>query len=274
MSKRWLVTFSGSDYDATTERIVADGPRFGADEVLVFDDAWLDTTEFRTLNRWLWDHPGQRYPDGRTRRRGYGWYAWKSFVIQYALDYFADMGDIVFYTDGDTFPVADFSVCYDTTQRDGAMLFVASGQSNHRWCKRDCYVVMGQDAEPMRYAYVPAGNARYMGFLKGPWKPRQLLQEWLAYSVNPTATTFDPSMLRPELPEFTEHRTEQAILTLLAYRYGYKLHRECCEGGEGWPEDRDMYGQIFSQVHQRNGAPPTGSKFAGRWDKTGRIGDL
>ena len=271
---RVLTTFSGSTYDTITEPCIANALKYGADEVWVYDDAWLMRHPFRELrsNKWLWEH---HY------KRGMGWYAWKPLCIIDALERVksdADSEDvwcdaIIAYCDGDTYPVADFSVLFDVAKRDGAMMFAASGHSQHRWCKRDAYIILNQDRP--EYHNSPAGNARYMAFKAGDWAGKQFLWE-LANLLRPMRRprrSTRPS-LAPELEGFTESRSEQAIMTLLAHKYGYKLHRECCEGGEGWPEDRDMYGQIFSQVHQRNGAPPTGSKFAGRWDKTGRIGDL
>jgi hypothetical protein len=257
---RVLTTFSGSTYDTITEPCIANALKYGADEIWIYDDLWMTKHPFysQASNRWLYEH---HY------KRGFGWYTFKMVMLLDAwsrlsrADWIEDETSLLAYCDGDTYPIADFSV-----------LFIASGQMQRQWCKRDAYIILAQD-EP-KYHDAPAGNARYMSFKVGDWQAYQFICEWLTYSCNPVATTFDPSVLGPELPGFTESRSEQAIMTLLALKYGYKLHRECCEGGEGWPEDRDMYGQIFSQVHQRNGAPPTGSKFAGRWDKTGRIGDL
>ena len=50
--------------------------------------------------------------------------------------------------------------------------------------------------------------------------------EWLTYAVNPVATTFDPSTLGPEDEGFRESRSEQAIMSLLAYKYNIKLEKE------------------------------------------------
>lgn len=249
---RFYVTFSGADYDTTTERIVATAPMYGADKVTIYDDTWLRDHEFYELNSWLWKHHGGR--------KGYGWFAWKPLVILDALDRCA-AGDLVLYSDADTFPVADLSPIYNIADRDGAMLFAAIWHQNDHWCKRDCFVVMGQDNE--KYYERQAGVARYMAFKKGPWKPRQFLMEWLTYCVNPLATTFDPCVLGlPERPGFKEHRTEQAIMTLLAHKYGYKLYREACDSGEPHPQDRHLFGQIFQQVNcTHEGTPQTGSRF-------------
>jgi hypothetical protein len=251
---RTLVTFSGAPYDATTRQIVQRAPALGADAVIVYDDRWLVTHPFFVVNRWLWDHP---------HKRGFGWYAWKPLVILQTLAQLHD-GDTVLYVDADTVPIAPFGVLFDLcAQQGGVLLFASEGHRQVEWCKRDCYVVMGQD-DP-RYYDVPAGVARFAVFQKGSWLATQLLSEWLAYAVHPLATTFDPSVLRPELPGFIEHRAEQAILTNLAHKYGVTLHREACAAGNGSRRDRDCYGQLFEQINadvEHVSSPPLGSAYA------------
>ena len=246
--KRTLITMSGAKYDATTEIIMRRGLELGADRVLVYDDAWVSEHEFRKVNAWVFDHPGDR-----NGKRGHGWYSWKPLLIIDALDH-CEHGDVVMYLDADTVPIANLSVIFDIAARDGAMFFKAQTHSNHRWNKRDCLIAMGQDNPETQFA--PAGVARFMAFRKGGWRQRQLLWEWLAYAVNPTDTTFDPSVYGKEHEEFAEHRTEQAILTNLCHKHGFKLHRECDESGEESQEDRDLYPQLFRQIRQ--GACPNG----------------
>ena len=266
---RWLITFSGAGYEGPTQRTVADGRRYGAGEVYVYDDAWLLRHPFYGANRWLWDHRSANpaAPPGR----GCGWYAWKPLVLLDALDH-VPPGGVVLYCDGDTYPVADLGPIYGHAAEHGAMFFAASGHQHHRWCTRDCLVVMGQDRALLQakryphpvpdYQHTQHGTARFMAIKQGAWRPKQLLMEWLTYAVNPMATTFEPSVLGAEHPEFTEHRTEQAILTLLCHKHGYKLHREADQSGDGHPEDRELYGQLFEQVHQGgNPHPPTGSPY-------------
>jgi hypothetical protein len=273
--RKIYITFSGQRYDDTTTLIVRDAQRYGASEApWVYDDKWLMGTDFYRHNHWLWEHPGDR-----NGKRGFGWYAWKPYIIMDALERLED-GDIVLYTDADTYPIADFSVLYDECNRiGGAMLFSAVGWEHCQqiWCKRDCFIVMGQD-EP-KYHNADAGVSRFMLFQKGPWKPRQFLMEWLTYCVNPLATTFDENVLgKPNLlcpspatgqpdrpwpgPNFIEHLTEQSIMTNLAHKYGYKLYRELCQFGEISSADRDLYPQLFRQQHMHRYAQTTaGSRF-------------
>lgn len=247
------ITFSGMPYDTTTQKIYQRAKPCGADECRVYDDHWLIHTEFYQHNKWLWDHP---------HKRGFGWYCWKPYIILDALSK-SDNGDVVLYTDADTYPIANLRVIFDTASRDGVMLFAAGHFSNRQWCKADCFTVMGQDEK--KYIDCQAGVARFMAFQNGPWRPRQFLMEWLTYCVNPFATTFDISHYSEENPGFIEHRTEQAIMTLLAHKYGYKLHREADQHGMGFPEDKDLYGQLFCQEPVKDylnvTAPVHGSQF-------------
>jgi hypothetical protein len=270
--KKILITFSGAGYESTTSKIVEGGPRFGADETYVFDDWWLRQQEFYEVNRWLWDHRSPR----AMPVRGFGWYSWKPFLLMHMLDRMSE-GDVVLYTDGDCYPIAPLNPIFDIASRDGAMFFAACGHSNHRWNTRDCLVTMGLDPEHLKakrceslmpdlvanpVQFRKAGVARFMAIQKGPWRPRQLLCEWIAYATNPMATTFEESVLGPEHAEFSEHRTEQAILTNLCHRHGYRLYREACGAGEVDPNDWELYGQLFVQEHQGgNPHPPTGSPF-------------
>ncbi len=244
--KHILICFGGEAYDNTTEIIVRDAPRFGVDKVLVYDDAWLMQQEFYRLNSWLWTHHG----DMQNNPRGFGWFAWKPFIIMHALQHYCAEGDVLLYTDADTYPIFDLTPIYQECVRiGGTMLFAAQGCLHAHWCKRDTFVVMGQDADAYGGSLRSRQHAvaRFMLFEKGPWRVWQFLMEWLAYCLNPLANTFDPSVILPEYPELREPRCEQAILTNLAHKYGHKLYREACQSGEHVADDKDLYPQLFIQ---------------------------
>jgi hypothetical protein len=239
--KKILITFSGSAYDYSTQLIVERARKMGADDVWVYDDRWLIETDFWKLNGWLFDRLDNHGQTGR----GFGWFCWKPFIILDALSRLND-GDIVLFTDADTYPVADFSVLFEECdRRNGMMLFSAVGCENQHWTKRDCLIVMGQDAE--RYRFCQHAVARFMLFQKGSWRVQQFLAEWLTYCLNPLAQTFDPSVILPEYPDLHQHRTEQSVFTLLAHKYGERLYREACQFGNSVDEDKDLYPQLFEQ---------------------------
>lgn len=254
--RRIYITFGGAAYDKQTEIVIRDAPRFGADEVWVYDDAWILKQEFYQLNKWLWTHRGPGNPIGG---RGFGWFCWKPFIIMHALDRLAP-GDMVLYVDGDTYPVADFSVLYELCREQRAVFFKAQGCSNRQWVKRDCWQTMA--CSHLVKLDSDHAVARFMLFQAGQWKPRQLLIEWLTYCLNPLATTFDKSTIGAEYIGFEEHRTEQAILSLLVHKYGYRLYREACQFGDGHVEDQDLYPTLFHQDGSRISAGLEGSRFA------------
>ncbi len=236
--RKIYITFGGEIYDPTTKVIVDDGKNLGADDVWVYDDKWMMEQPFYTQNKWLWEHP---------HKRGFGWYAWKPFIIWDALSRLQD-GDIVMFTDADCVPIRNFGVLYDICAKDGGiMLFAAETHRHYKWCKRDCFVTMGQDEE--KYYDVQAGVARFMLFQKGHWRTTQFLMEWITYCVNPKSTTFDPSTIKEEMEGFIEHRTEQAIMTNLAHKYGLYLYREACDAGHPFDRDKHLYPTLFNQIN-------------------------
>lgn len=257
--KRIYITFGGSAYDPTTRQIVERaGPLGGVDEVVVYDDRWLVKQEFWKLNSWLFDRLDLHGHKGR----GFGWWCWKPFIILDALSRCAD-GDIVIYTDADTFPIAPFGQLFEEcARREGMMLFSAVGCWNTMWTKRDCLIVMGQDET--KYRDCQHAVARFMLFQKGRWRVQQFLAEWLTYCLNPIAQTFDASVLAPEYPELREHRTEQSIFTLLAHKYGEKLYREACQFGNSVDDDKNLYGQLFEQRGTDKPKSLSGSAYGNR----------
>jgi hypothetical protein len=260
--RKVLITFSGAQYHDTTKKTVEDAPKFGATEVLVYDDWWLfnKCPGHIADTRHLIDHP---------RNRGVNWFCFKPFVILDALNRVGPE-DVVFYIDGDTFPIADINVVFDITARDGIMLFMANGWAHQRvWCKRACFVLMNQDKPEYHEAH--CGVARFMGFTH---RHRDFLKSWLGFCMMQECTTFDINPnFGPELPGFKEHRCEQAIMTNLAHKHGIKLHREADEWGDtvdpqGYPDsllDRDLYDRLFTQTWGDNYAPGVvrGDKSAG-----------
>jgi hypothetical protein len=121
------------------------------------------------------------------------------------------------------------------------------------------------------------------------WFERQFLAEWLTYATNRYTTTFDASRylltgdpIGLQVPrgtgwaapqdhhEFEEHRTEQAIMTLLCHKYAqfspeaYTLHREADQSGEEahfYATQPGNYRQLFEQTWLGSNHPVTGSKF-------------
>jgi hypothetical protein len=257
-----LITFGGSAYDGMTARVVQAAPRFGVDNLLVYDDRWLTEQPLFQDPRfqYLYTHKGVGNPNGG---RGFGWFAWKPTVIKDALRRASD-GDVVMFIDADTLPIADLTPLYNQCRADGGqMAFMATATTgplrNGDWNKRDCMITMGMDTAEWRDKGTAV--ARFMLFQKGAPGIAEFLDVWQGYCLNPDCQTFEPSKLAPEHPGFREHRCEQAIYTNLVHRKGLKLYREACEFGKDCPQDWDLYWQLFSQQYTDGVKSLAGSKF-------------
>ena len=257
--KKLYVTFSGDCYHDQTKRTVESAVRLGADQLLVYDDRWLyeKCPDYVRQQQWLFDCPtGPSSYGDLPSAVAVNYCSFKPVVILDALERFCAPGDIVLYVDADCVPVNRLDRLYDLCTRDGIMLFGCGADYKQRhWCKRECFVVMGQD-DP-KYLDAEAGCATYMAFQKGTspanHRPTQLLYEWFTYSHNPLATTFQDigKLGRLNVFDFHEHRNEQAILANLAHKYSYPL----------WPMaefSTPHYPNIFHQLHGKTYGPERG----------------
>lgn len=248
--KNTIITFSGARYHDTTKRTVEDAAQFGASNVLVYDDVWLKAqATYMADTDYFWKHPGHR---------GCGWFCFKPYVILDALNRAGD-DDVIFFIDGDTFPVAHLDTLFNITRRDQAMLFMANGWPRQAaWCKRECFVTMGQD-QP-KYHDAHHGVARFMGYTR---RMIPFVTTWYTYCLDKSCNTFDLDPAFEQLPGFREHRCEQAIMTNLGHKNGFKFHREADEfgdttDGDGLTDslrDRDLYPRLFTQIYGNSYAP-------------------
>lgn len=254
--RKVYVTFGGRAYDETLEKIAERAVPMGADEVWIYDDAWLEKQEFRQINKWAWDHPGK---DGV--QYGYGWYCWKPFIIWHALSRLS-FGDVLLWTDGDTYPIANFTRLFDYCVNEGGFfVFAAEGCTNRQYVKRDIFQVIDPNNEISPDTL--HATARFMLFQKGRWAVDQFLMEWLVYATNRLLPTRDRSMLAPETVGFLENRGDQSVFSLLVQKYGLPLHREADGFGENADRDWDLYPQLFEQKYcQGHRQDLSGSRFA------------
>lgn len=273
--KRIYITFGGQAYDHITERVAASAHTFGVDELRVYDDRWLMQTEFYRRNRWLWEW---------RERWGFGWNCWKAYIVFYTM---AETGSssmyentgrtsedcVVLYVDGDTYPIADLSPIFAFAERDGACLFESQGNPNRRFTRRDCFAAMGCD-EP-RYYDARHACGRFSSWHSTNERALDALSEWDDFLVDPRCQGWHGSDTG-DFSEFHRHSGDQSILTILAEKYGFPLHREACQ--YGWPpspghgQPDDTYPQLFIQDGSRGPDQLQGSRFAGVWRGGKQVG--
>ena len=164
------------------------------------------------------------FPSIGLHERGSGFWSWKPFIIGQKLIETPD-GDLVFYCDvGRRFPykildrpLIPFLNWMDLNQQE----FMPGLQVTWRgplstWTKRDAFVFTNMD-QPNAWA-APTVQASFSLWRNGP-ESRAFVSKWLEWCSDRRLISDDPSLCgEPELPDFHEHRHDQALLSLLCLR--------------------------------------------------------
>jgi len=154
---------------------------------------------------------------------GFGWYAWKPYIILRALDE-AATDDLVIYQDvGRREPVV---ISRSLREWDGflsergwscvAGLRIPEWGANRLWTKRNVFEAMGLDGA--RYAEAAQVQASWSVWRKCP-KTLAFVREWagLCQRLELVGGQLENGA-DGEVPGFHEHRWDQSLLTLLALR--------------------------------------------------------
>lgn len=181
---------------------------------------------------------------------GAGYWIWKPFIILDAMSRLDD-GDIVLYTDAGMKVLSSLSPLFEITKlsKDNRMLFAESwfyGSHLHsQYTKRDCFVLMGLDAP--QYWSERCLSAAFHVWMKTP-KNIDFLQQWQGYLKDSRIVTYEPNACGlPNLPDYIDHRHDQAVLSLLSLKHGRELYRAPSQftNNEIGNYPNSPYGQLF-----------------------------
>jgi predicted DNA-binding transcriptional regulator AlpA len=267
-----LVCYADARFHHARQRLVKSALVHGVDQVHAFGPADIQGTEFFRC------HAGML-----NQQRGGGYWLWKPYLIRRVLGE-ARPGDLVLYVDSGaeiTAPVAGLAdVCRNA---GGILIFRNHERKNRYWTKRDCYVLMECDTEAC-YAADQA-NAAFAGFIAGQ-DAESFVDDWLTNCTDPRVLTDAPNECGlPDLPDFIEHRHDQSVLSLLAFKKGLYLYRDPSQSGNhqklpearvpeeyldlpyaAQPCERSTYPTLFEH-HRVTTAPPTVAKRSVAWAK-------
>lgn len=223
--KKHLVSFATAEFRDSQRKLIKSAKAFGIDNVFSYTGRKIRKTAFYAAHKQILDC-----------ERGAGYWLWKPYCILDAMSR-VNEGDIILYADAGAEVIADLSPLFDLCVRqNGIVLFRAHGHLNRLWIKRDCFVLMNCDCE--KYWNAEQVSAGYGFFLKND-RVKIFLQEWLNYACNPAIITDAPNVAGlPDLPEFKDHRHDQAILSLLAAKHDVPVFRNPSQWGEPYKEDR------------------------------------
>lgn len=147
--------------------------------------------------------------------RGAGYWIWKPFIIMEALKA-VKYGEIVVYSDAGIEFINH--VNHITERMNDDFFFFSNGHRHVEWCKMDSFIHSN---------VTPNWEQRQVQasviFMKKTEAVLELIQEWQRLCLIPGLIDDSPSH-HANWPTFAEHRHDQAILTCLQIKYGYKLH--------------------------------------------------
>jgi hypothetical protein len=187
-----------------------------------------------------------------SEKRGAGYWLWKPYVINQALQSVAD-GDFVFYSDaGSTFirPIEPLiALAHDTGQ--DVLVFELHQLVEKIWTKRDAFILMGADAP--RYADTFQRLASFSLWRKSPVS-MSLSRELLRCAEDPRLITDLPNTMGlGNYDGFKGHRHDQSILSLLTKLHGLPAFRDPSQWGNNWktlyPDSR--YDQLIEHTRAR-----------------------
>lgn len=153
------------------------------------------------------------------QERGAGYWIWKPYIILKTMEK-ANEGDVILYIDS--------GVIFDSKQTNGINSLLNKIDSENKdiflfknkylirsHVKKDLMVYLDMDSE--EYLKRNQILAAFMVF-KNTEKSRKFVREWLELCEREDLVTDIPSKL-PEYTDFKDHRHDQAILSLMSFKY-------------------------------------------------------
>ena len=238
-----LVTFADSRMTTSAKLCCLSASKMGVDVCWPQSPDTI-TQEFRDMNAEIFKHD-----------RGYGYWVWKPYFIYKSMLNCQD-GDILIYSDAGVEFIQPVQYIIDKMDQD--IFFFTNGFPHVEWCKGDVLgrilgwisIIEGVGTMDASFKQVQASVI----FFRVNETTRNFVKEWLLYCQMPGFIDDSPSNL-PNYPTFAEHRHDQAILTCLQIKYGYKLHfwpTNYSEHIRHTAQPEDNYPSMFNHHRKRN----------------------
>ena len=218
--------------------------RWGADRVIEYGPDDIDAS-VRRRNQEILDAP-----------RGGGYYLWKPYFYRKAYDAL-DEGDYLVYIDSGAVYVNRIQYLIDCMEHENVPLMIFSLERERIEkgnTKRDAFVLTGCD-EP-KYTDTPQSIGGYFVCKKAP-EVEAYLDEVLGYAQDIRIISDRPNVMGlPDYAEFTDHRHDQSVISLMSKKFGFKRFRDPSQFGqvnhyEAEVEQRSTYPQIVDS-HRLN----------------------
>lgn len=195
-----------------------------------------------------------------SQERGGGYWLWKPYIIYDMMvngipGKRLNDGDIFIYSDAGVEFTGPVQPIIEAMDQD--IFLFSNGWKHKEWCKMDCIA----NILPLHYFdWLESGRFEPFEqvqasviFFKVNQNTRNFVKEWLLYCQMPGLIDDSPSKCQ-NVSTFAEHRHDQAILTCLQIKYGYKLHywpeKHWDNQRHRWPND--TYPIMFNQHRKRD----------------------
>ncbi len=155
--------------------------------------------------------------------RGFGYWLWKPFLVNYALNNILAYNDILVYLDSgceiSKFGHKVFNKYLEITKNSEA-LFFSTGKSEKEWTKKDLFERLQIDSSSYKAKQIQAT----FFFLKKTTRVLNLIENWLNISLEDNYHFINDSESNSiNHIEFIEHRHDQSILSMLASQKKYPI---------------------------------------------------
>lgn len=218
--------------------------QWGADKVIEYGPKDIDKT-FRRRNHEILAAP-----------RGGGYYLWKPYIYRKAYDVLRE-GDYLIYTDSGAVYINKIQYLIDCMEQEKVPVMIFSLEQERVEkgnTKRDAFVLTGCDEA--QYTDTPQSIGGYFVCKKAP-EVKAFLDEVLQYAQDIRIISDKPNVMGlPNYKEFTDHRHDQSVISLMSKKYSFKRFRDPSQFGqmnhyEPEVEHRSTYPQIVDS-HRLN----------------------
>lgn len=242
--KTILVNYATEAFAKSQARLNASAYRCGIDEVIAYNEEWLRSTPFYEENKRILE-----------QGRGAGYWIWKPYIILDAL-LGAGPDDIVVYCDSGAEIIGPLNPLFEVCRKQGGIvLFNQVYYKNKAWTKRDCFVLM--DCDEPEYWDGDQVQAAFCLFMNNE-RNVSFVAEWLYYCCDEQIVTDTDNVCGLDnFPEFTDHRHDQSVLSLLAVKHGIELYRNPTQFGDEFKQDvsdlflNSPYGTLIDHHRER-----------------------
>lgn len=156
-------------------------------------------------------------------KRGAGYWLWKPYVINDAMDKIRE-GDYLVYADSGSFYIKNIRYIINFIEKEKTDIFL--GQLEHKeskYSKRDAFYYIGVDG--LGFEKSNQYEASFI-LIRKSTKTSDFVKKWLMYSCDRRIISDDENTCGlPNYKGFIENRYDQTVLSLVAKKYGYKGYR-------------------------------------------------